>query len=64
MEGSKRFAIVFTICMMIVLAFENVRVLAAGVEAPAPAPPMENAGLTLFVPLLTAAIASTAALFF
>ncbi|KAG5622146.1 hypothetical protein H5410_007364 [Solanum commersonii] len=62
MEGSKKFAMVFTICLMVLLAFGNVGVLAA--EAPAPSPTMESAGVTLFVPLLIAVIASMAAVFF
>ncbi|KAM3284705.1 hypothetical protein P3S67_023504 [Capsicum chacoense] len=61
MKCCEKFAMVYTISMMIVLAFGNVGVLAA--EAPAPSPSMENAGVTLFAPLLMAAIASMAAVF-
>ncbi|XP_049381432.1 pentatricopeptide repeat-containing protein At3g20730-like [Solanum stenotomum] len=62
MECSKKFVMVFTICLMVLLAFGNAGVLAA--EAPAPSPTMESAGVTLFVPLLMAVIASMAAVFF
>lgn len=62
MECSKKFVMVFTICLMVLLAFGNVGVLAA--EAPAPSPSMESAGVTLFVPLLMAVVASMAAVFF
>ncbi|KAK4361318.1 hypothetical protein RND71_020270 [Anisodus tanguticus] len=62
MEGIKKLAMVFTICMMVLVAFGNIGIMAAGAEAPSPS--MENDGTTLFVPLLMAAIASTAAFFF
>ncbi|KAF3663761.1 hypothetical protein FXO38_10490 [Capsicum annuum] len=62
MEGLKKLAMFFTICLMIiVVAFGNI---AEGVEAPSPSPSMENDGTTLFVPLLMAAIASMATFFF
>ncbi|KAK4347351.1 hypothetical protein RND71_033690 [Anisodus tanguticus] len=64
MEGIKKLAMIFTICMMIIVAFGNIGVMAAGEEAPSPSPSMENDGTTLFVPFLMAAIASTAAFFF
>ncbi|KAM3251087.1 hypothetical protein BC332_04302 [Capsicum chinense] len=62
MEGLKKLAMFFTICLMIiVVAFGNI---AEGAEAPSPSPSMENDGTTLFVPLLMAAIASMATFFF
>ncbi|MCD7445943.1 hypothetical protein HAX54_024644 [Datura stramonium] len=64
MEGIKKLA-VFTICMMMLMAFGNVGgAMAAGEEAPSPSPSMESASITLFVPVLMAAFASLAAFFF
>ncbi|KAM3361860.1 hypothetical protein P3S68_016714 [Capsicum galapagoense] len=64
MEGMNKLA-VFTICMMMVVAFGNVGgAMGAGEESPAPAPSMESAAITYFVPVLMAAFASLAAFFF
>lgn len=61
MEGIKKL-VVFTICMMMLVAFGNVGgAMAAGEESPAPSPSMESAAITLFVPVLMAAFASLAA---
>uniref|UniRef100_M1AF09 Uncharacterized protein n=1 Tax=Solanum tuberosum TaxID=4113 RepID=M1AF09_SOLTU len=66
MEGIKKLA-VFTICMMMLVAFGNVGgAMAAGEESPSPSPSpsMESAAITLFVPVFMAAFASLTAFFF
>lgn len=64
MEGIKKWA-VFTIYMMMLVAFGNVGgAMGAGEESPAPAPSMESAAITLFIPVFMAAFASLAAFFF
>ncbi|KAK6797216.1 hypothetical protein RDI58_004918 [Solanum bulbocastanum] len=64
MEGIKKLT-VFTICMMMLVAFGNVGgAMAAGEESPAPSPSMESAAITLFVPVFMAAFVSLSAFFF
>ncbi|CAN4080179.1 unnamed protein product [Withania somnifera] len=55
MESIKNLAALFTICMIMIVAFGNVGgAMAAGEDSSAPSPSMESAAITLFVPALMA----------